>query len=65
MSMKDRVIFILAAGLILMLLVIILGDFYVAIVEMRPVDESIIELLKMAITGIVGIIAGYVSGKSG
>ena len=28
------------------------------------VDSNIIELLQMSITGIVGVVAGYVSGKS-
>jgi hypothetical protein len=47
-----------------LLLVITIGDFYVALEEKRPVDESVINLLSMAVTGIVGIVAGYVTGKS-
>jgi|TARA_B100001971_G_scaffold174530_1_gene167868 hypothetical protein len=54
----------LAAGLIVLLVVIVVGDFYVALHENRPVDESIINLLQMAVTGVIGIVAGYLSGKA-
>ena len=54
----------LAAGLIVLLGVIVVGDFYVALHENRPVDESIINLLQMAVTGVIGIVAGYLSGKA-
>ncbi len=54
----------LAAGLIVLLVVIVVGDFYVALHENRPVDESVINLLQMAVTGVIGIVAGYLSGKS-
>ena len=42
---------------------IIVGDYYVALQENRPVDESVITLMKMALTGLIGIIAGYVGSK--
>ena len=54
----------LAAGLIVLLVVIVVGDFYVALHENRPVDESVINLLQMAVTGVIGIVAGYLSGKA-
>jgi len=47
----------------ILLAMIVGGDFYIAFKEMRPVDDSVIELLQMSITGIVGIIAGYISSK--
>ena len=62
--MKDWTVLTLALGLMGLLLVINIGDFYVALEEKRPVDESVINLLSMAVTGIVGIVAGYVTGKS-
>ena len=62
--MKDWTVLILALGLMGLLLIITIGDFYVALEERRPVDESVINLLSMAVTGIVGIVAGYVTGKS-
>ena len=46
-----------------LLMVIVVGDFYVALQEHRPVDECVINLLQMAVTGVIGIIAGYLSGK--
>ena len=54
----------LAGGLIVLLVVIVVGDFYVALHENRPVDERVINLLQMAVTGVIGIVAGYLSGKA-
>ena len=54
----------LAGGLIVLLVVIVVGDFYVALHENRPVDESVVNLLQMAVTGVIGIVAGYLSGKA-
>ena len=54
----------LAGGLIVLLVVIVVGDFYVALHENRPVDESVINLLQMAVTGVIGVVAGYLSGKA-
>ena len=54
----------LAGGLIVLLVVIVVGDFYVALHENRPVEESVINLLQMAVTGVIGIVAGYLSGKA-
>ncbi len=62
-SVKDWTCLILTTGLMLLLMVIVVGDFYVALKEHRPVDESVINLLQMAVTGVIGIIAGYLSGK--
>ena len=62
-TVKDWTCLILTGGLMSLLMVIVLGDFYVALQEHRPVDESVINLLQMAVTGVIGIIAGYLSGK--
>ena len=56
-NLKDLIICILVAG------VLILGDYYVALQENRPVDESVITLMKMSLTGLIGIIAGYIGSK--
>ena len=63
-EMKDWIVMMLSFGLIILLFVITLGDFYNAIQTNRPPDKDVINLLSMAITGIVGIIAGYISGKN-
>ena len=61
MTTRDKIIMILVCGLVGLLFVITLGDFYVSIKEHKPVDEGIINLLKMSVTGIIGIVAGYMS----
>ena len=61
MNVKDKIVFTLVIGLVTLLFVITIGDFYVSVKEHKPVDGGVINLLKMSITGIVGIVAGYVS----
>ena len=53
----------MASGLMILLLVIVIGDFYVALEEKRPVDESVIQLLQMSVTGIIGLVAGFIASK--
>ena len=64
MSPKDRIVMMLAGGLVGILAFLVIADFAVAITEKRAPDDNVIELLKLAITGVVGIIAGYIAGKS-
>ena len=62
-NLKDLIVVALVIGVLTLLGVIIIGDYYVALQENRPVDESVITLMKMALTGLIGIIAGYVGAK--
>ena len=62
-NIKDITCISLSVGLMILLMIIVVGDFYVSLKEHRPVDESVINLLQMAVTGIIGIVAGYLSGK--
>ena len=62
-NLKDLIIVVLVIGVLSLLGIIIVGDYYVALQENRPVDESIITLMKMALTGLIGIIAGYVGSR--
>ena len=62
--MKDKVILTCTVGLFVLLGVIVIGDFYISLKENKSPDSSVIELLQMSITGIVGIIAGYISGEN-
>jgi|TARA_B100001094_G_scaffold331179_1_gene398638 hypothetical protein len=62
-NLKDLIIVVLVIGVLSLLGVIIIGDYYVALQENRPVDESVITLMKMALTGLIGIIAGYIGSK--
>jgi len=61
--MKNIIVLILAGGLVLLLLVIVVGDFYISLVENKPPDESVINLLQMSVTGVIGVVAGHISGK--
>ena len=62
-NLKDLVIILLTGGVLTLLGIIIIGDYYVALQENRPVDESVITLMKMALTGLIGIIAGYIGSR--
>ena len=62
-NLKDLVIILLTGGVLILLGVIIIGDYYVAVSENRPIDEEVITLMKMALTGLIGIIAGYMGSK--
>ena len=62
-NLKDLIIVALVVGVLSLLGVIIIGDYYVALQENRPVDDSVITLMKMALTGLIGIIAGYIGAK--
>ena len=60
---RDIVVLLITVGILLLLAIIIVGDYWVAIEENRPVDESIITLLKMSVTGLIGVIGGYIGGS--
>ena len=62
-NVKDLVVCILVGGVLTLLGVIIIGDYVVALQENRPVDESVITLMKMAVTGLIGVIGGYIGGS--
>lgn len=62
-NLKDLVIIMLTMGVLTLLGVIIIGDYYVALQENRPVDDSVITLMKMSLTGMIGVIAGYIGSK--
>ncbi len=62
-NLKDLIICVLVAGVLGLLGIVIIGDYYVALQENRPVDESVITLMKMSLTGMIGIIAGYIGSR--
>ena len=62
-NFKDIVIFLITTGVLILLAIIIVGDYLVALEENRPVDESIITLMKMSVTGLIGVIGGYIGGS--
>jgi sulfite exporter TauE/SafE len=62
--MKEKVVYMLAFGILTLLGFIIIGDFIVALEESRPVDDSIVNLLQLTITGLIGIIGTYFGSKT-
>ena len=62
-NFKDIVVLLITAGVLILLGVIIVGDYWVALEENRPVDESVITVLKRSITGLVGVVGGYIGGS--
>jgi len=63
MKFADYVVGIMAAGIMILLCIIILGDYMIAMRTDRVLDPEIITLMKMSITGLIGIIGGYLGGK--
>jgi hypothetical protein len=62
-NIKDIVILLITSGVLILLGIIILGDYYVSLQENRPIDENIITLMKMSVTGLIGIIGGYIGAS--
>tara|TARA_Y100000996_G_scaffold387738_1_gene346775 strand:- start:408 stop:605 length:198 start_codon:yes stop_codon:yes gene_type:complete len=62
-NIKDLIVCVLVGGVLTLLGIVIIGDYIVALQENRPVDESVITLMKMSLTGLIGIIAGWMGAK--
>ena len=62
-NFKDIVILLITSGVLILLGIIIIGDYWVAVKEDRPIDYSIIVLMKMSVTGLIGVIGGYIGGS--
>lgn len=62
--LRGITVLVLASGLMALLGLIVVDEFQAAAEAEGELDPSIIELLQMAITGVIGIVAGYVSGKA-
>ena len=58
-------VMILAIGLLGLLGLIVVDEFMMASEHGGKFDEGILALLNNALVGVVGIVAGYVTGKSG
>ena len=64
-NMKHLTVMILALGLMGLLGIIVVDEFMMASEMGGKFDECILALLNNALVGVVGIVAGYVTGKSG
>jgi hypothetical protein len=56
-NFKDIVVLLITTGVLILLATIIIGDYIVALEENRPVDESVITLMKMSVTGLLELLA--------
>ena len=63
-KIKGIVVLFLSVGLMALLGLIVYDEFMHANATDSALDGRIIELLQMSITGIVGIVAGYVAGRN-
>jgi len=63
--MKDFTVMILAIGLMGLLGLIVVDEFMIAADHGGEFDEGILGLLNNALVGVVGIVAGYVTGRNG
>tara|TARA_R110002012_G_scaffold266607_3_gene450213 strand:- start:1629 stop:1847 length:219 start_codon:yes stop_codon:yes gene_type:complete len=64
-SMKHVTVMILALGLMGLLGIIVVDEFMIAAEQGGEFDEGILSLLNNALVGVVGIVAGYVTGSGG
>ena len=68
--MKEKIMFVLAAGVMLAILVAIVGDYIVAGIETTVTGESVevsadvMTLVQTALGGVIGIIGGYFGAKN-
>ena len=63
MKFADYIVAIITVGVMVLLSIIILGDYIIALETNRHINPEIITLMKMSITGLIGIIGGYLGGK--
>lgn len=66
---RDRVMLVLATGVMLAILVAIIGDYIVAAIETQTTGEAVdvsaevMTLVQTALGGVIGIIGGYFGAK--
>ena len=61
--MKDKIVMILALGLMAILMFVVGADFALAYLEDKAPDDSIVVLLQNAIVAISAIVASHIAGK--
>ena len=64
-NIKGIIVLVMAVSLMSILGLIVVDEFMMARENGGELDSNIIELLQMSITGIIGIVAGYVGARSG
>jgi|TARA_B110000908_G_scaffold95567_1_gene113154 hypothetical protein len=62
-NFKGLIVLVMAVGLIGLLALIVVDEFMAAAEHNADLDQNIVELLQMSITGIIGLVAGYVGAS--
>ena len=62
-KIKGLIVLVLAVGLMGLLGLIVVDEFMMAAEQDAELDQNIIELLQMSITGIIGVVAGFVGAS--
>ena len=60
---KDITVLIMVVGLMGILGLIVVDEFQMANEHGGELDESVIGLLQMSLTGVIGVVGGYVGGS--
>ena len=63
-DIKGIIVLILAVVLMGLLGLMVVVEFMMAAEHNTELDQNIVELLQMSITGIVGVVAGFVGAKN-
>ena len=69
-EIKEKIMFVLAAGVMVAILVAIIGDYVVAGIqtsmtgEPADVSKDVMTLVQTALGGVIGIIGGYFGAKA-
>ena len=63
-TLSAVIVLVFAIGLMAILGLIVVDEFMMANEHGGELDSNIVELLQMSITGIIGLVAGYVGGKN-
>tara|TARA_R110001592_G_scaffold236760_1_gene495339 strand:+ start:432 stop:635 length:204 start_codon:yes stop_codon:yes gene_type:complete len=61
---KDITVLIMVIGLMGILGLIVIDEFRMANEHGGSLDENIVGLLQMSLTGVIGVVGGYVGGKN-
>jgi len=63
MNSKDKIILILVIGIVSIIGAIVIGEMYMSHSAHNEISPDVTELLKMSVTGLIGVIAGYMGGR--
>lgn len=63
MKARDWVILLITAGVLVMLCSLVIGEIIMCRHDGGEINDEVITLVKMSITGLIGIVAGYIGGK--